>query len=464
MKNEVNILVLDDEQVIRETLGIILEEEGYDVITAETGKEAIEEAKKVTLNVAIVDFKLPDMDGLVVINALKESNPDLCALMITAYGTMETTIKALEAGAYDFILKPFDPEYIKSVIRRGLEKQRLIAERDELLKSCQNERVKLGIILQIGQAMNAILNLNELANFVVNKVTEVARAEKGSLMLIDKSNGKLYIKSAKGLAPEIVEKTQIKIGEGIAGWVASKETPLLVTDIENDPRTLQENRPAYKTRSFLSLPLKVKDKLIGVFNLADKVSGELFTEDDLRFLTVIVYQAAIQIENIELYEEEKRLAITDSVTSVFNHRYFQERLTDEINRAERYPHPLSLMMVDIDSFKSYNDKYGHQMGDFILREIAQAMKINVRKVDIISRYGGEEFTIILPETNAEQAYIVAEKIRKKIETVGLTISIGIAEYRKTMGKDELIKEADEALYQAKREGKNKTYIFVESGE
>jgi len=464
MKNEVNILVLDDEQVIRETLAAILEEEGYNVITAETGKEAIEEAKKVTLNVAIVDFKLPDMDGLVVINALKESNPDLCALIITAYGTMEMTIKALESGVYDFIPKPFDPEYIKSVIRRGLEKQRLIAERDELLKSCQNERVKLEIILQIGQAMNAILNLNELANFVVNKVTEVAGAEKGSLMLIDKSNGKLYIKSAKRLAPEIVEKTQIKIGEGIAGWVASKETPLLVTDIENDPRTLQENRPAYKTKSFLSLPLKVKDKLIGVFNIADKVSNEVFTEDDLRFLSVIVHQAAIQIENIELYEEEKRLAITDPVTGVFNHRYFQERLTDEINRAERYPHPLSLMMVDIDSFKSYNDKYGHQMGDFILREIAQAMKINVRKVDIISRYGGEEFTIILPETNAEQAYIVAEKIRKKIETVGLTISIGIAEYRKTMGKDELIKEADEALYQAKREGKNKTYIFVESGE
>jgi len=460
MKNEVNILVLDDERTIRETLAAILEDEGYKVTTAGKGKEAIEEAKKATFNLAIVDFKLPDMDGLLVVNALKEINPELYVLMITAYATMETTIKALRGGAYDFILKPFEPDYIELVIKKALEKQRLTAERDELLKNLQIEKGKLEIILQIGQTMNAILNSDALTNFLVTKVSEVAGAEKVSLVLVDKSNGKLYIKSARGLRPEVIENTQIKIGEGIVGWVVAKETPLLVTDIEKDARTLQENRPGYKTKSFLSLPLKVKDRVIGVFNLADKVSGEVFTEDDLKFLSVIINQAAIQLEKVELYEEASHLAITDPVTGIFNHRYFQEHLTEEISRAERYLHPLSLLMVDIDSFKSYNDKYGHQTGDFILREIAQAMKINLRKVDVISRYGGEEFTIILPETKAEQAYIVAEKIRKKVETIGLTISIGVAEYQKTMDKDKLIKEADEALYQAKREGKNKSCTYT----
>jgi len=460
MKNEVNILVLDDERTIRETLAAILEDEGYKVTTAGKGKEAIEEAKKATFNLAIVDFKLPDMDGLLVVNALKEINPELYVLMITAYATMETTIKALRGGAYDFILKPFEPDYIELVIKKALEKQRLTAERDELLKNLQIEKGKLEIILQIGQTMNAILNSDALTNFLVTKVSEVAGAEKVSLVLVDKSNGKLYIKSARGLRPEVIENTQIKIGEGIVGWVVAKETPLLVTDIEKDARTLQENRPGYKTKSFLSLPLKVKDRVIGVFNLADKVSGEVFTEDDLKFLSVIINQAAIQLEKVELYEEASHSAITDPVTGIFNHRYFQEHLTEEISRAERYLHPLSLLMVDIDSFKSYNDKYGHQTGDFILREIAQAMKINLRKVDVISRYGGEEFTIILPETKAEQAYIVAEKIRKKVETIGLTISIGVAEYQKTMDKDKLIKEADEALYQAKREGKNKSCTYT----
>jgi diguanylate cyclase (GGDEF)-like protein len=175
-----------------------------------------------------------------------------------------------------------------------------------------------------------------------------------------------------------------------------------------------------------------------------------------------------QLEN-EL-KESNVLAITDTLTNVFNHRYFQEQLNLEVKRSQRYNRILSLIMFDIDTFKTYNDRYGHLEGDRILREIALLMKRNVRQMDTVSRYGGEEFTIILPETDLKGAKAVAEKIKREVEEMSLvnektkevikiTVSAGVAMYEHGLSKDNLIARADQALYQAKAEGKNKVCVF-----
>lgn len=470
---DAKILLVDDEPVIRETLCSILKEDGYDVLTADTGMEAIKLSEKNSFDVAIIDLKLPDIEGTAVLHNIKEINPAICSILITAYPTTESAIRAVQEEAYEYITKPFDIGHVKLVIKRGLEERRLEFENKKLLSNLKNEKKKLETMLQIGHAMSSILNLDELAEFIVNRITDVLKAKICSIMLIDEEDESLYIQAAVGLEKLVVKATKIKLGESISGWVAQKGEPVLVTDIENDIKFGRANLPQYKTKSLLCIPLKIKEKVLGVINVADKtIPGQenVFTDEDLRFLGVICNYAAIAIENAQLYGEVKNLAITDGLTSLFNHRYFQTHLQTEVARVQRYPHPLSLIMFDIDSFKSFNDTYGHPMGDLVLSQIAKAVKRNLRKVDIACRYGGEEFAVILPETKLNEAVVVAEKIRKSVEEMRfetgkamrkkrMTVSGGVAQFKPGMSKEDLVQYADESLYKAKSGGKNKICVY-----
>lgn len=470
------ILLVDDEPVICDTLCSILEEDGYKVETAKTGEEAINLAKENNFNVALLDLKLPDMDGMEVLHELRQINPVLCAIIITAYPTTESAIRAIQEEAYEYITKPFDIGHVKLVIKRGLEERQLEFEVKKLLNNVQNEKTKLETILQIGHIMASILNLDDLTQFIVNKIIEVLKARICSLMLLNEEDETLTIKAAVGLDEVIISTTKIKLGQSISGWVAKEGEPILVTDIENDLRFGRCNLPKYKSKSLLCIPLKIKNRIIGVINISDKtIVGQenVFTEEDLRFISIISNYAAIAIENALLYGEVKNLAITDGLTTLYNHRYFQTQLNAEIDRVRRYPHPLALIMIDIDSFKEFNDTYGHPLGDFVLSKIAKEIKRNIRKVDIACRYGGEEFAIILPETGIKEAALVAEKIRKSTEDLKfetgrgnkkekMTISGGIAQLKPNMTKEDLVKHADVALYRSKHEGKNKICLYVES--
>ncbi|MFH2145729.1 MAG: diguanylate cyclase [Candidatus Omnitrophota bacterium] len=468
------ILLVDDEPVIRETLCSILREEGYTVFTAHTGKEAIRLAKESFFDVAIIDLKLPDVEGLNVLHDIKEHNPDICSILITAYPTTESAIQAVQEEAYEYITKPFDINHVKLVIKRGIEEKQLEIENKVLLQNLQKEKEKLETMLQIGHAMSSLLNLEELTNFVVGKIAEILKARNCSLMLINEEEETLTINAAVGLDEAVIKTTRIKLGQSISGWVAKEGEPVLVTDIENDLKFGRANLPKYKTKSLLCIPLKVKDNILGVINVADKQiadKDEIFTEDDLRFLGVVCNYAAIAIENAQLYGTLKNLARTDGLTGLFNHRYFQTHLSSEIDRVQRYSRNLSLLMFDIDFFKKFNDTYGHPMGDMVLSQIAKVIRKSVRKVDIPCRYGGEEFAVILPETKLKESVVVAEKIRKSVEDlrfdVGkgmgkkkMTISGGVAAFKSGMSKEELVMHADEVLYKAKNEGKNRICIFT----
>lgn len=474
IEKKVSILIVDDEKSIRETLGDIFSEEGYEVFTAGLGKEAIERAREKFINIAIVDLKLPDMDGLEVIRALKQINPQIRNVMITAYGSMDTVIKVLKEGAVDYIPKPFEVEYVGMVIRKVQHEQRVAIERDYLLKFMHIEREKLKTLLEMGLEMSNTLDLNELANFIVSRVGKITRADKCSLMLLEENNGELLIQAAKGLDEKVIKESKVKKGESVAGWVAQHAKPLLVEDIRKYPHWLKVRETRYFTNSFLSLPLRGRFKLLGVLNVTDKDLGYggIFNEEDYKFIAVLSHQIAAAIENAQLYSSLRQLAVTDALTGLSNHRYFYVRLEEEINRAERYKRTLSLIMLDIDDFKIYNDTYGHLEGDEVLRQIARLLKMNTRRVDTTARYGGEEMAIILPETGLKEAQLVAEKIREAVEKhhfIGeeaqprgqLTISAGVTTFRPGLKKEETVKEADWTLYRAKREGKNRVCVFQE---
>lgn len=327
------------------------------------------------------------------------------------------------------------------------------------------EKRKLEQLLDIDPKMRSLLGLNHLVDFIVNKAATILDAEKCSLMLLDPETHELLIRGAVGLDNDIIKQTRIKFGEQIAGLVAKEGQPLLVTDIENDFHVARANRSHYRSKSFISVPIKIHNRLEGVVNVADKNSKEsdVFTEIDLKILNVIVRQAAIAIENANYCRRLEHLSTTDSVTTLFNHRYFLMTLDREIERLKRYPKPLCLLMLDIDDFKVYNDTYGHLEGDCLLKNLSALLKDNLRNVDIVCRYAGDEFVAILPETDVHEAEIIANKLknaliqqrfRKKV-----TISIGIAKCGTDMSRRDLIMKADQALYQSKRGGRNRICCF-----
>jgi diguanylate cyclase (GGDEF)-like protein len=278
-----------------------------------------------------------------------------------------------------------------------------------------------------------------------------------------------------GLAQEAKTKT-VKFGELFVGWVAKEKKALLVKDIELEYPEISLDlirKSRYSTKSFLIVPVKTNDRLIGVLSLTDRHKAEtVFHEEDFTALMVISDHFALHIENIRLRGINQNLATLDPLTSLANHRFLHEQLLEEIYRAERYRSALSIILFDIDDFSRYNQTFGYQSGDSALKQIATIIKDNIRKTDILSRYGGQEFAVVLPESNLKKAVFVAEKIREKIEAAiftenrksslgmsRLTLSAGVALHKPGLTKEELISNALSALEEAKRKGKDRVSSF-----
>lgn len=314
-------------------------------------------------------------------------------------------------------------------------------------------------------ALNASLDLKQTLDLIMSKSLRTMDAKNGSLMLIDEDSGKMKIVSARGLPSNVIEETSQSLGEGIAGWVAEKGEPLLLFGAIDDNR--------FKgIKSFLkdavSVPITLEDKTVGVLNLSNK-RGAAFDYSDLALATVLANQAAIAIEKARLYEETRQKAISDGLTGLYNHTYFYESLESEFRRSKRYRRPLSLIILDIDDFKKYNDRFGHQIGDSALKVASDQLKKILRDSDIIARYGGDEFAAILPETDIFDAKTLAKRIYETFKkcsvgdkTIPITASIGVASAPKDAANPtDLIAKADMAMYSAKLQGKNRIQLFEE---
>jgi len=336
-----------------------------------------------------------------------------------------------------------------------------ITEKQQLEEDLKTEKSKLEQILEFNERIGTIRKQDELVRYIVEKASQILSADKCSLMLFDNDSRELHIESAKGISDDIVAVTKIKLGEQIAGHVAQSEEALLVKNIDYDKRFKRHEKSSYVSRSFMSASIRREHKLIGVLNVTDKNSAVqgTFNELDLKILSTIVRQAAVAIDNAKLYHDLEYLSSTDPLTDLFNYRTFVKKLDYEISRLKRYSGTLSLLMIDIDNFKFINDTYGHLQGDDLLRKVSAIFQENLRDLDTICRYGGDEFAVILPGTNSEQARIVAEKLREKVEGYSfkekLSLSIGIAQYHPGSNRYDLTQRADQALYKAKKMGKNR---------
>lgn len=266
------------------------------------------------------------------------------------------------------------------------------------------------------------------------------------------------------------ESISIRFGEGLAGRVAERKRPVIVRDGAHDPRLIaQERRVNPGSFAMLLLPLVAGNQVMGVVQLERDAPGT-FSHRDLTRIQSLASQAAATLANVRAHQDIYSQATTDALTGLFNRRHMQTVLADERRRAQRYGHPLSVIMLDVDGFKSYNDTYGHVQGDVLLKMMAGVLQSQVRGVDNVGRFGGEEFLVVLPETPSEEAFQAAERLRLAVAhtifpgfasdpemAVFKTISLGVATYPDiTDDTQALITLADNALYRAKRSGRNQT--------
>jgi diguanylate cyclase (GGDEF)-like protein len=307
---------------------------------------------------------------------------------------------------------------------------------------------------------------------ILTQAADLVKAERGSLLLFDESANSLTMTASRGIRAAISEVEPIAMGEGIAGAVLQAGRPM-VASIDDLGRTSLPER-GYKTKSFLSYPISIGSRRFGVLNLADKVGGGEYDANDLSVIELVAPQIALALERASWQQRANQfqvMSITDPLTGLHNRRYLEARLNEELSRSKRYNYPLSFMMIDIDDFKVYNDRNGHQAGDRALEITAECLRAALRKVDVASRYGGEEFSILLPQTNLQEAGVIADRIRRKIYSTAFThgktqplgavsVSIGLSALSPALDSAEaIVRAADRALYHAKRHGKNRAYAY-----
>ena len=318
------------------------------------------------------------------------------------------------------------------------------------------------VLFEIGKAVGSDDNLVTLLARISELVCQLSSAEACSIMLLDADRERLLGKAAYGLARRDVSLISFRVGEGIAGWVAARGEPALVDDVSTDPRYKVLPDSENRIRSLACVPLQYRDARIGVLTITSPRWGA-FSQDDVELLGFIATTMAMDIDNARL----RRLSVTDPLTEAYNREFLQQRLPPAVEHAERRGDPLAVAMIDIDHFKEVNDRFGHAIGDRVLAEVAGRLRAAIRGSDLLVRYGGEEFLVLLPGSDAIQAAEIAERMRLKMESdpiqserasVPVRISVGVAEHRRGDSAAQLVRRADTALYAAKGRGRNRVEV------
>ncbi|HEY2865611.1 MAG TPA: diguanylate cyclase [Pyrinomonadaceae bacterium] len=353
---------------------------------------------------------------------------------------------------------------------RVLKFCRYVASRLEILRlrEAVAERERLSRMMKEFNDQLRNIDADNFWERLTSISAELVGAERASLLILGPSDD-LIAKATVGIRMDLAIAEDV--GERVARTILEKGKPVLVIDTARAQLPPAPAERRYKTSSFISYPITLAERGIAIMNFTDKVGGERFEKRDLDLLDSIAPQVAVVVDRMTLREkagEYAQLSITDSLTGLLNRRYIEERLTEEINRSERSGEPVTLLMLDVDEFKSYNDRYGHPAGDEALELIGQILRENLRGADVAARYGGEEFSVLLPGTNLEEAHAIAERIRRHVEDTRfpkrkVTVSIGIA----TLGGNlddakKFIKAADDSLYAAKRAGRNNIQVYTET--
>ncbi len=437
------IFILDDERSVLEVLSQLLRAEGYDCHTTTSPSKALSWVKSGDFSLVITDVRMPDMDGIELVRQAKAIDQNIAIVVVTAILDVANAVEAIRAGADDYVLKPFNLGEITLAVSRALDKRKRVLGSLEYQKDLE-ERIRgatedLEVVNhelhETKQYLENILHSTVDAIFTIDRQDRMEFVNHGAMRLL-------------GLAEdEFIGRAAALILRG-----GAQELQTLRDQVSPD-KPLQNYETELRRKDSQLVPVSVSLSVVK----GARARGEAL----LAICRDITEQRRLE-------QTLRDLSIKDSLTGVYNQRYFYERLKTEIERARRQRHPLSLLFFDIDRFKGYNDTYGHLEGDKVLRAVGQVVLDCTREhVDTGFRYGGDEFTVILPEASREQAMRIAERIRTKFEAKqfdGLTLSIGLMAYQEGYSLPLFIQFTDAMMYGAKRAGGNVVYVYEpESG-
>lgn len=432
------VLIVDDETVILDILEEHLGAKGFECAVANSASEALTRLRAVDTALLLTDIVMPQTSGIKLAQLAREISPEIAVIVMTGKSDTASAISAMRAGADDYILKPFDFEEMLICIERALDKRRLIIENRRYEQHLE-ERVKESTedlestnrtLLSTQRYLNNLIDSTADAIITIDTEEKLTFANRGAQHILGYS------------AEELVGKS---IGDFYIGGLEEAKYIRRVTALN---RPLQNYETEFKHKDGLTVPVSMSVSLV-------PAEGE----EECAMLAI----CKDITEQKRLERELKEMTIRDGLTALYNLRHFYDRLEGEIERAKRQHHPLSLLLLDIDGFKSYNDSHGHLEGDRVLREVARVITDCTREhVDLGFRYGGDEFTIILPEAPEDQAHQIARRIRETFEAKHfdlLTISIGLMTYQEGQSARSFIQFTDSMMYDAKRSGGNQVHVY-----
>ncbi len=452
--NQPHIVIIDDDDDIRLNLEATLGGAGYRTTSAASGQQALEILRAMGADLVLLDIMMPDMDGHEVLRHIRSDEKLARTAVVFASALRKTSdkVEGLDLGADDYITKPYNIDELLAKLRavfRVREYQR-----------------RLERLVTFARAMNTLDD------------TELKQAiERFLPVVVPLSLFSIFVTSPDHTGFKLFAHNHMEaIGDELN--LTAEDSPLMRQALDTGERVIVENFPAspyahgddragkYTDPFALCQPMKVGGNVVGTLNLACVGKGGV-SSSDLDIVALVGEMIGASLANLASHTEQKRLATTDGLTRVTNHRSFQERLLAELERTMRSGRPLTLVLIDIDFFKKINDTHGHLAGDAALVGLAAALKGEIRIVDTVARYGGEEFALLLPETPLDEAIRVCERIRERASSLtfdgpdgpfSFTISLGVTDT--TCGEikkpTDLIGLADEALYAAKEGGRDKT--------
>lgn len=367
------------------------------------------------------------------------------------------------------VLALADMEREHAVTKTHLELLQVLAqeaavavENARLFKKEQRRASHLALLNELGRKASSVLNPQELLSSIniCRQVRNVFGYDRARIEMLDPGGQELVVEAEAGYGQEVVGH-RIRLGEGMAGEAADSGEPVLANSVVNEPRYHALDPDI---RSALSLPLKYREELMGVLSLESR-DAFAFSQQDVLTLQTLADQLAIAVHNARAYQAAREQAITDGLTLLKTHRFFMEALDGELRRSTRSGQMFSLIILDLDRFKQVNDRHGHLEGDKVLTAVASLLNERVRQSNVVARYGGDEFAILLPETRTEEAEFLAERLRANIESDpylaahGVTASFGIATFPvHGTTQEEILRVADSGMYLAKHQDGNRVRV------
>ncbi len=341
-----------------------------------------------------------------------------------------------------------------------------MGSQDEIVE-LKRQVERLSLFHEVGKTLASTLDLQKILQTIMEKISDFLQPDTWSLLMLDENTQELYFEIAIGAGANKLKDVRLKVGDGIAGWVAAKGEPVLVEDVRKDPRFSSkfDELTQVETRSVVCVPIKGREKVLGVIELINCLGRESFRPEDIPILKNLADYAAIALENARYVQRIHELTITDDCTALYNARHLHFVLDAEIYRSNRYNYEFSVIFIDLDHFKQVNDTYGHLVGSKLLWMIGDLIKGNLRLIDYAFRYGGDEFVVLLPQTSKENALMVVRRVKDLLNSstfftdeglnIKVTASFGLASFPgDARTRKEILRMADEAMYLVKNTTRN----------